>query len=147
MRNHVFRAIVLLVALLGLAVSGCSIPTAMPKEMAVIAEKMGKMMDNQGVMDYFKANMRGHVSNPGMKAEIGVVFFSKVGFDGVDADLTLAQAGTGTQLAEGTREALLSELAVLSGRTDPEANALRDQILTALGWNRVTSEHNPVPEP
>lgn len=140
-----WKTIVLSLVLLAVAVSGCQIPTAMPREMAVVAEKMAKMMDNQGVMDHFTANMRGHVLNPGMKAEVGIVFFSKLGFDGVDADLVLDQAGTGTQLAEGTREALLTELAVLSGRTDPEANALREQILTALGWNRVTSEHNPVP--
>lgn len=145
MRNSLFRTSVLLVGLLAIAVSGCSIPTAMPKEMAVVAERMAIMMDNQGVMDYFKANMRGHVLNPGMKAEVGVTFHSKLGFDGVDADLTLDQAGTGTQLSQGTREALLDELEAISGRTDPEAIALRDQILSALGWNRVTSDHNPVP--
>jgi hypothetical protein len=112
-----------------------------------VAEATVEMLKDQGVLDEFLSNVRGAVHNPSLVVSFEDIKKTRFGLEGVNGDIELMTQGTGTQLPAGVRQSLIDVLAGLEGRTDAEANALRDQILAILGWNRVVSPHNPVPGP
>ncbi len=119
--------------------TGCSLPTGFSKEFSQVAMNTAAMMKDQGVMDQFTSNIRGHVNDAGIESYVTVTTAAGTRLVGMDGDIMLNTSGTGTQLPHGAREALIAQLG------QPISDAQRDSILTLLGWNRVSSPHNTPP--
>lgn len=125
---------------LGAAMGGA---TSLTSENAAITQMITEMIKDQGVLDNFMARARAHGLNPGLKLTTGFESYMKIGLDGIDADVSAEVQGDGTALPSGTRASLIDVLNGLEGRTDPQAIALRDQIILILGWNRTAEGGNP----
>lgn len=129
----------LLVYLAGL-LPGCVTPYAMPREFAAVATAMVEQVKDQGVLDKFSSALDANVQNPGLETYIKVTTATGVRLVGVNGEVDLMTAGTGTQLPAGLRQSLIDQL------DGPLSDSQRSAILTVLGWNRVESPHNPPPE-
>lgn len=141
------RILALLVAfIVGLfgvfGLTGCASlqPAAFPKEMTAALEGAVQQVADQGVLDEFITNMRGHVLEPGIESYTQIRIAAGVKIVGVDGDMVFETSGTGTQLPAEYRQTLLDMLD--NPDLTPEQ---REGIFTILGWNRVSSDHNPPP--
>ena len=103
----------------------------MGKSFGVVAQAAVEKFAEQGVLDQFKANFRGHLNNPEAIAFVSVRFESGIGFSGFDADASLDTEGTGTQLPPGGLELMLDMLR-RPGLSDDQ----RAQVLGMIEWNR-----------
>jgi hypothetical protein len=116
--------------------------TSLPKDMAQISDALIGLIKDQGVIEDFILRGRGHGLNPGLGVTLRQEQSMIVHLDGVDVDVSAETQGTGTSLPSGVREKLIEVLAGLENRTDPEAVALRNQIIQILGWNRTPIPNN-----
>lgn len=117
--------------------TGCAAMKGM-ESIGQMGEKLGAMIQDQGVIDKFASRMEGNFFNPGM--ETYVCMSSGLRLVGAHGEIDASATGTGTQLPTGVREALIGQLELARS---PEERAA---ILTLLGWNRVESPHNPLPD-
>ena len=83
--------------LLVMVVSGCNLPTGLPKEFAQVADKLVSMVEDQGGLDDFTSNIDGHIQNPGLETYVAVKTTLGVRIVGVNGEVDLQAAGTGTQ--------------------------------------------------
>lgn len=141
MKNPLY---VFLAACLFLFGSGCAWSSGldgMAKAFGDVARAGVDKMVEQGVLDQFSTNFRGHINNPKAVVFTSVTFKTGIGFDGLDADVNLDQSGTGSQLPPDALPMMLDML------SQPNlSDAQRDKIFGMLNWNREESPHNPVPQ-
>lgn len=117
---------------------GCGPPMGLPKEFGAAAGVLTGMVADQGLLDEFIGNIRGHVNEPGMAVFATIEFTSGVKIVGVDGDVSLQGSGVGTQLPAALRESLIARL--------DQPNLTEDQraaILDLLGWRVPPSLRNP----
>ncbi len=119
-------------------VSGCAAPMGLPKEFGAAATVLTAMVADQGLLDDFIGNIRGHVNEPGMAVFTTIEVTSGVKIVGVDGDVNLQASGVGTQLPAALRESLIARL------DQPNlTDAQRAAILDMLGWRVPPSLRNP----
>ncbi len=138
---------ILVALLLGVSIwhtGGCAATNAAfgsMEQMAKFAETAAQQIADQGVLDKYQVDADGQFVNPGVKVSTALKVESDVRLIGVSGQISAAVHGTGTQLPAGLRQSLIEQLAM------PISDEQRNHILEILGWNRVSSPHNPPPEP
>ena len=140
MMTQRFGAVIKGVLCVALAwIGGCQAPKGFPEEAGRAAQVMAEMVRDQGVMDKFTSNLDANVQDPGLESYVKVTTAAGVRLVGVNGEIDLLTQGTGTQLPQGVRDSLVQQLDA------PISDEQRQYILGVLGWNRVVSPHNPVP--
>lgn len=100
----------LLVGFGGCFNGGCSGMNAFPRELSNVAGIVGNMVADQGLMEEFTGNIRGHVNEPGLQSYVSLTVAAGVKMTGVDGDIGLEAQGVGTQLPKDVREALIQTM-------------------------------------
>ena len=134
----VLKAIMaLLMALLGGGLLGCSLfqPTGFPAEMTAALTVATEKIAEQGVLDKFTTNLRGHVKDPGIESYALVRVSGGVRIVGTDGDMIMETSGVGTMLPP---ETLLRIKETLQDPNIPQE--VKDQMWQMLIWNRLQVE-------
>ncbi|MCG8406738.1 MAG: hypothetical protein MI923_16200 [Phycisphaerales bacterium] len=139
------RIIMLLCVLLVAVVPGC-IDSSINKivgQMGGAAEMAISKVADQGILDDWVVDGYGNIQDPGVEGYVTLTVAAGAKMRGINGRLEAGAGGRGTQLPKGMREAALKGISELDGRTDPEANALRERYLDLLGWNRTGAPNPP----
>ena len=116
---------------------GCVSPNGFPKEMSYALTKAVDKVADQGMLDTWKTNLRGHINDPGVESYATVTIAAGVRLTGVDGDMNFDSGGGATKLPPGVREELIKQL------DGPLSDEQRANILGLLGWNRTAAAVTP----
>lgn len=129
-----------IVAALGLLVGSCVVgcswqPGGFPQEMTDALKVATEKVAEQGVLDKFTTNLRGHVKDPGIESYALVRVSGGVRIVGTDGDMIMETSGVGTMLPPGTLARIKETL------QDPNIpQEVKDKMWNLLIWNRVQVE-------
>jgi len=115
-----------------------------PKEMGAAFTQFTTSAIEQTNWKEVLGSATGHVNNPGIKTEAGIMFQATARLVGVDGHIDLRAKGEGTRLPDDVRVGMIAHMNSIQDCTSDECNAIRERLLIGLGWSKTQPAPGPV---